>query len=185
MAPRRRRGGGRHRRDAGLARLLGRLLGRGLGRRLLSRGFRDLREREYKKRQRMSAPRTHGLLLRRRLGSRLSSGLARRGLLLFGGGRGPAASARAEPRQIVAARLVDGLLVTLELRRFVLEVQLLRVAARDVVGIPRAVYLRGIDGMLPPRHLADASSNFQLTAFEAFLTQRCIPHSPRRRRPSR
>ena len=64
-----------------------------------------------------------------------------RRLLLFGGGRGPAAAARAEPREVVAARPVDGLLVGLELRRFVLEVQLLRVAARDVAGVPRAVDL--------------------------------------------
>ena len=94
-----------------------------------------------------------------------------RRLLLFGGGRGPAARARAEPREVVAARLVDGLLVALELAGFVLEVELLRVAARDVAGIPGPVYLRGIGGVLPPRHRADASSNFQRTAFEAFLTQ--------------
>ena len=87
------------------------------------------------KRQRMYAPRTHGLLLRR--GLRRLAGR----LLLFGGGRGPAAAARAEPREVVAARPVDGLLVGLELRRFVLEVQLLRVAARDVAGVPRAVDL--------------------------------------------
>ena len=129
---------------------------------------RPVRER-VKKRQRRSAPRTHGLLLRRRLGCRLS----RRRLLLFGGRWGPAARARAEPREVVAARLVDGLLVALELRRFVLEVELLRVAARDVSGVPRAVHLRGADGVFPPRHRADASSNFQRTAFEAFLTQRC------------
>ena len=116
VTPRRRRGGGR-----GLARLLGRLLSRGL-RRWLCRGFpgRGFR---------------HGLLFGRRL-CRLAGRL-----LLFGGGRGPAARARAEPCQVVAARLVDGFLVTLELRRFVLEVQLLRVAARDVARVPGAVDL--------------------------------------------
>ena len=93
VAPRRRRGGGR-----GLARLLGRrLLGRRLRRRLARRGLR------------------HGLLFRRRfsLGS---------GLLLFGGGRGSAARARAEAREVVAVRLLDRLLVRLEFRGLVLKI---------------------------------------------------------------